>query len=344
MSKSSSDEEILEKIHEILDNTSSTSSDEKQDQYLSSLKKRINSNQSLHYSSRSQEITTDTNLKPRVVIRRKEDIETPEKKKKVVRIGEKESQTKIIPSSGIQVSDESLFEVEHPSIETEDIPEFIEVKPEENEREFISKQEEPLTIKVSSEKEEDESLPKWHAVDEDTEQKRMEKPSTKKVKKPSFLTRKQDKKVEHVERKKEGQKEKLSNQKEKKTSDIWEPLSSEEKEGKTSKTKKDKHEKLANTFSEIDDTNTPLSPQKHNEEQNTEETKSSSSKNQNQGFRYNGYHLYKKEINISDEDTRTIHFFAKEPPEKGELTALPSGYEVKINRRTGVPYIRKIQK
>ena len=67
-------------------------------------------------------------------------------------------------------------------------------------------------------------------------------------------------------------------------------------------------------------------------------------KNKNNGFQYGDYTLYQKTITINDEEKRTIHFFAKDAPETGEPTDLPSDYEVKINRKTGVPYIKRKQK
>lgn len=339
MSKSSSDEEVLEKIHEILDNTSSESSEEKQDHYFSSLKRRISSNQSIPHSKRIKKYASDDNLKPRVVIRRREESKsiTAEKEKNEAALEEKNDQVNIIPSPGVDVSDESLFEIEHPVPVTEDIPEFIEVKPKQNENGSTINQQEPLTVKVISENKEDDTLPQWHAVDEESKRKEKKKFSRVKSKKTSISPQRK-----HVKQPvSEPKGETIEPKKEKRTNDIWEPLPSEKKKEDSSKPSKHSVEKKIETFSEINDYNNETLSQKNDKIQQSEESTIDSN---NQGYTYNGYHLYKKVIKISDDDSRTIHFFAKEPPETGEPADLPSGYEVKINRRTGVPYIRKKQK
>ena len=60
-------------------------------------------------------------------------------------------------------------------------------------------------------------------------------------------------------------------------------------------------------------------------------------------YRHGAYALYKKEISIGNDNTRVVRFFSKEPPEDSQPSPLPSGYEVKINRKTGVPFIKKIR-
>jgi hypothetical protein len=58
-------------------------------------------------------------------------------------------------------------------------------------------------------------------------------------------------------------------------------------------------------------------------------------------YRYGNYALYRKEIKVGSGKKRTIHFFSRAEPEDGEPVDLPDGYEVKVNKKTGVPYIRK---
>jgi len=58
-------------------------------------------------------------------------------------------------------------------------------------------------------------------------------------------------------------------------------------------------------------------------------------------FTYEIYTLYKKEIETASGKKRTIHFFSKKKPEVGEAVQLPDGYEVKINKRTRLPYLKK---
>ncbi len=58
-------------------------------------------------------------------------------------------------------------------------------------------------------------------------------------------------------------------------------------------------------------------------------------------YRHGAYALYRKEITVSPGKKRTIHFFSRTEPEDGGPVDLPEGYEVKVNKKTGVPYIRK---
>lgn len=58
-------------------------------------------------------------------------------------------------------------------------------------------------------------------------------------------------------------------------------------------------------------------------------------------FTYEGYTLYKKEIETSDGKKRTIHFFSKTIPENAEAVLLPDGFEVKLNDKTGLPFLKK---
>jgi len=60
-------------------------------------------------------------------------------------------------------------------------------------------------------------------------------------------------------------------------------------------------------------------------------------------YRYGAYSLYEKEISIGDDKNRIVHFFSKNPPEDSKPSFLPPGYEVKVNRKTGVPFIKKIR-
>ncbi len=59
------------------------------------------------------------------------------------------------------------------------------------------------------------------------------------------------------------------------------------------------------------------------------------------GFIYKDYTLYEKIIETKSGVKRTIRFFSKAEPEKAEPVDLPKGYDVKENKKTGVPYLRK---
>jgi hypothetical protein len=69
----------------------------------------------------------------------------------------------------------------------------------------------------------------------------------------------------------------------------------------------------------------------------SEEDKKSSKKE----FMYGEYTLYGKEITNKNGKKRTVRFFSKGEPVDAEPITLPKGYEVKENKKTGVPYLRK---
>jgi len=69
--------------------------------------------------------------------------------------------------------------------------------------------------------------------------------------------------------------------------------------------------------------------------------KDNSKQRKNDVYKFGEYNLYKKEIQISNEKSRIVHFFSKTKPDDSESATLPDGYTVKINKKTGVPYIKK---
>ncbi len=325
MSKKSSNEEILEKIHQILDNTSTESSEKNKDQYLNSLKRRISTNHTVSYQSQRVQPLPQNDLTPRVVIRKKQEPikESQIKEKEIVQFKEVKPESRIISSEETIVSDKELYEIENPVITSENIPEFIEVKSKHNENQDLLENNEPFTVTINPEEEDDKSLPQWQAVDDDSEIKKQN----------TFFV--QSTSNENKNDLPEKQVETISKKQVEKTRNIWEPLSSRKIKKDTSKTvhfqqiseeqidDKAKDQKLFTQIKKIDGKKEQIDKK---------------------GYKYNGYRLYKKNIVINDEDERTIHFFAKEPPEAGEPSHLPEDYEVKINRKTGVPYIRKKQK
>ena len=59
------------------------------------------------------------------------------------------------------------------------------------------------------------------------------------------------------------------------------------------------------------------------------------------GFKHKDYNLYEKEIEVKSGKKRTVRFFSKAEPDEGKPIELPKDYEVKENKKTGVPYLRK---
>jgi len=56
---------------------------------------------------------------------------------------------------------------------------------------------------------------------------------------------------------------------------------------------------------------------------------------------YKEYTLYKRETGKYGGKKTTIHFFSKEKPDMGNPTQLPDGYQIAVNKKTGIPYLKK---
>jgi hypothetical protein len=56
---------------------------------------------------------------------------------------------------------------------------------------------------------------------------------------------------------------------------------------------------------------------------------------------YEEYTLYKQETGKYGGKKTTIHFFSKEKPDMGDPAQLPNGYQIAVNKKTGIPYLRK---
>ena len=56
---------------------------------------------------------------------------------------------------------------------------------------------------------------------------------------------------------------------------------------------------------------------------------------------YKDYTLYRKESTGPGRKKTTIHFFSKEKPKKGRPCKLPEGFLIAVNKKTGIPYLKK---
>lgn len=65
---------------------------------------------------------------------------------------------------------------------------------------------------------------------------------------------------------------------------------------------------------------------------------------ESKGYMRGDYTLYEKQVNIGKGKKRVVHFFSKAEPDDGEPIDLPSGFDVKVNKKTGVPYLKKKKK
>jgi len=53
------------------------------------------------------------------------------------------------------------------------------------------------------------------------------------------------------------------------------------------------------------------------------------------------YTLYKRVTDKQSETKTTIHFFSRDKPALGHPAQLPDGYQIAVNKKTGIPYLRK---
>lgn len=53
------------------------------------------------------------------------------------------------------------------------------------------------------------------------------------------------------------------------------------------------------------------------------------------------YTLHKLEVVLKGGKTQTIYFFARNKPKSGTPCDMPDGYIVGVNKRTGLPYLKK---
>ncbi|HWR27317.1 MAG TPA: helix-hairpin-helix domain-containing protein, partial [Candidatus Thermoplasmatota archaeon] len=56
---------------------------------------------------------------------------------------------------------------------------------------------------------------------------------------------------------------------------------------------------------------------------------------------YKEYTLYQRETKTPDGKKSTLHYFTKSKSDKGHPSTLPKGYRIALNKKTGVPYLKK---
>lgn len=60
-------------------------------------------------------------------------------------------------------------------------------------------------------------------------------------------------------------------------------------------------------------------------------------------YTHDDYTLFARTVVLKGGHEQTIYFFSKRKPESGEAVAkIPDGYDVSVNKRTGLPYLRKL--
>jgi len=67
----------------------------------------------------------------------------------------------------------------------------------------------------------------------------------------------------------------------------------------------------------------------------------SDSEEQSMPYIHEGWTLYKRDVTLKGGRKQTIYFFSKRSPKSGTACELPAGYAVGVNKRTGIPYLKK---
>ena len=57
------------------------------------------------------------------------------------------------------------------------------------------------------------------------------------------------------------------------------------------------------------------------------------------GYSFEKWSLYKAVVKFKDNKIRTLHFFSRWIPRRGISCDKPEGFTVRVNKRTGLPYI-----
>ena len=272
----------------------------------------------------------DYNLKPTITIHHEKKITPPPQEKPIETFQEIPQQEPIL-SKPIDYYEEGEDIFEIVKAQPGEIPVFVEVKQKDKD--------EPVQFEIAEPKEEIEkidlsNLPKWEPVvesekiepveEEPEEEQAPPTPTVEEEQEPPKPTVEELKSVEKtIPKTKKEPKAKKSAE----PTMIWEPVEKKEK-----KEKKSFFNKIKPTKQET--------PPKEEKPKPKEEPPSTIEK---LPFEYKDYKLYKKEIDLGNNNKRIIRFFSKEEPEDSTPSKLPKNYEVKINKKTGVPYIRKKQ-
>lgn len=59
-------------------------------------------------------------------------------------------------------------------------------------------------------------------------------------------------------------------------------------------------------------------------------------------FEHNGYTLHAREVELKGGHKQVVYFFSQRNPKSGSPVEMPEGYKVAENKRTGLPYLRKM--
>ena len=58
-------------------------------------------------------------------------------------------------------------------------------------------------------------------------------------------------------------------------------------------------------------------------------------------YKKDGYTLFTREVKLRGGKKQSIYYFSKKLPKSGSPCEMPDGYAVGVNKRTGLPYLKK---
>ncbi len=58
-------------------------------------------------------------------------------------------------------------------------------------------------------------------------------------------------------------------------------------------------------------------------------------------YKHEGWTLYCKDVKLKGGKTQTIYYFSKRTPKSGDPCDKPDNMTVGVNKRTGLPYLKK---
>lgn len=58
-------------------------------------------------------------------------------------------------------------------------------------------------------------------------------------------------------------------------------------------------------------------------------------------YEHNGYTLHAREVILKGGKTQLVYFFSQRSPKSGAPVEMPKGYSVAVNKRTGLPYLKR---
>ncbi len=58
-------------------------------------------------------------------------------------------------------------------------------------------------------------------------------------------------------------------------------------------------------------------------------------------YKHGDWNLYSRDVRLKGGRNQTIYFFSKRTPKSGTTCDMPNGYKVEVNKRTGLPYLKK---